>query len=139
MPEHVKQFSALSYIIPKRIDRPNSDNIVLLAGEPERPKWMTGKNRAKWDEKVATFRSRGITVRGYEDQLAIYVATLVKMETDLESGREIQASTLAQLRQMAREFFDTPQSAGRLSRKKPTQPSADGNPFAQRGIANKPP
>ena len=73
----------------KPIDRSNSDNIVLLAGEPERPKWLTGARRKKWDEKVATFRSRGITVRGYEDQLAIYVCTLVTMEADLMSDREV--------------------------------------------------
>ena len=41
----LSKFRKLAMTTP--IDRPNLDNIVLLAGEPERPKWMTGKNRAK--------------------------------------------------------------------------------------------
>ena len=77
-------------------------------------------------------------MRGYEAPLAIYVCTLVTMEADLMSGQEVQASTLAQIRQMAREFFDTPQAAERLSRAVPAKPDPGGNPFAQRGIGNKP-
>ena len=119
-------------------DKPNAGKIVLLAGEPVRPEWLHDDRRAKWDEKVAAYRARGLTVRGFEDQLAVYVVTLCDVERDMKRDIPINAAVLTQVRQMGREFYDTPLSTdqGRHGPKGP--PSAAANPFAQRGIENRP-
>ena len=115
--------------------KPSADNIVLLSGEPDRPKWMPRRLHKRWDQAVSTYRQRGMSVKGFEAQLAIYIATLAQVEDDMKHGREVTAATLTQVRQMGREFYDTPLATdqGKHGPKGAIAPGTGSSPFSRVG------
>ena len=94
--------------------------------------------RKRWDEKVSVFRQRGISVKGFEDQLALYIALLVETEQTMKAGLPTSAAHLNQLRQFAVDFYDNPRATDAGKHGPRARDKGQGNPFAQRGVRPKP-
>lgn len=84
--------------------------VVPITGEPEMPSSIRTKaQKDLWKKKVNDLTKRGVLVAGCEDQLAVYVCSMVKFWQDFRRG-ESTASQLNTLRLMGIEFYDTPAS-----------------------------
>jgi len=109
--------------------RAREEIVEHIDGNPERPKWLTGRARKIWEEKTAKYLSRGQSVKGCEDSLAQYCALEASLIDDY--WRKKLTPPMAMVnghRIFAGEFFDTP-----ASQVKPSGNKAASNPFNRNG------
>jgi hypothetical protein len=109
--------------------RARASVVEHIAGDPERPKWLTGRARRIWDARVELYLSRGQSVKGCEEALAQYAS----LEADLidQYWRKKITPPISMVnahRIYANEFFDTP-----ASQIKPSGGNSPTNPFSRNG------
>ena len=81
-----------------------------LQGEAIAPKWLKGRARRLWDEKLAVYARRGQTVVGCEGALAQYCSLEAELIDGYTRKVEIPVAKVNAFRIFANEFYDTPAS-----------------------------
>jgi hypothetical protein len=72
------------------------------------PCWLEGRALDLWHEKTATYRERGMSVKGCESMLALFCACEAIIVEKLARGEEPTASMFNAVKTLASQFFDTP-------------------------------
>jgi phage terminase small subunit len=115
-PDDVKQLRGTA-----RPDRMHPRTVPILRGGVTIPRWLTPLAAELWNERVAVYAERGMSIRGCESQLAHYCNYDAAMIALWESGETPSASMMQVLNKMAAQFYDTPaaqisqQAAGKQS------------------------
>ncbi len=91
-----------------RKDRSHPREVPVLNGELRIPCWLEGRALDLWHEKTASYRERGMNIRGCESQLAHYCSYDAAMIALWESGETPSAGMMQALNKMASQFYDTP-------------------------------
>ena len=100
-----------------------------IAGDPERPKWLTGRARKIWDARVETYLARGQSVKGCEESLAQYASLEADLIDQYWRKKITPPTTMINSHRLyAHEFFDTP-----ASQIKPSGGNTPTNPFNRNG------
>ena len=100
--------------------------VIPLHGEVQRPKWLTGKARKLFEEKLLVYEKRGQSVVGLERALAHYCQLEILIVELWKTPAGPTMATLSEYRRFCNEFFDTP--ASQLIR--PGKKGSD-NPFSK--------
>jgi hypothetical protein len=81
-----------------------------MNGEPAKPKKMTRMGSKIWDERVAKYKARGMSVVGMEESLEEYCELKAELKDARQKRIPITVAKQNAYRVWANEFFDTPAS-----------------------------
>ena len=108
-----KQKSAQIHMLQgtSRNDRQVESVVDELTDEIVRPKWLTGRARKIWAEKIERYEKRNQNISGCEDSLAQYCCLEAALIDDFWRKKLTPpTSMLNSYRIFASEFYDTPSS-----------------------------
>lgn len=94
----------------ERKDRVIEEAVIPLHGEVERPKWLKGKARKVFEEKLEIYKKRGQSIVGLERMLAHYCQLEVLLIELWKTPTGPTPAAQAEYRRWCSDFFDSPAS-----------------------------